>query len=132
MPPYREVMTTTGQNPGQTASPSSSPSSSPTPAPPAAPSSTPSPAATERADLVQALRRHRDFLRFTVRDIDDEQARRRTTVSELTLGGLVKHVAATEKQWAEFIVDGPAPGPDIDWENVDWQDPPEHVKAFME
>ena len=29
----------------------------------------------ERADLVEALRRHRDFLRVTVRDLTDEQAR---------------------------------------------------------
>lgn len=50
----------------------------------------------ERADLLEALRRHRDFLRFTVKDVSDEQARQRTTVSELTLGGLIKHVAATE------------------------------------
>ena len=90
------------------------------------------PVGGERADFLESLRRHRDFLRFTVRDISDDQARQRTTVSELTLGGLIKHVTTTEKQWAEFIVDGPAPRPDIDWENVDWQDPPEHVKTFMD
>ena len=90
------------------------------------------PAGGERNDFVESLRRHRDFLRFTVRDISDDQARQRTTVSELTLGGLIKHVATTEQQWAEFIVHGPAPRPDIDWENVDWQNPPEHVKAFMD
>ena len=38
----------------------------------------------------------RHFLRFTVRDLTDEQARQRTTASELTLGGLIKHVAADE------------------------------------
>lgn len=86
----------------------------------------------ERADLLEALRRHRDFLRFTVKDVSDEQARQRTTVSELTLGGLIKHVAATEQRWAEFIVDGPVKTPTIDWEQVDWQNPPEHVKAFMD
>ena len=91
-----------------------------------------SPPGGERADFLESLRRHRDFLRFTVRDISDDQARQRTTVSELTLGGLIKHVTTTEKQWAEFIVDGPAPRPQVDWENVDWQNPPEHVKAFMD
>jgi uncharacterized damage-inducible protein DinB len=96
------------------------------------PTTAPASTGGERADLLEALRRHRDFLRFTVKGISDEQARQRTTVSELTLGGLVKHVATTEKQWAEFIVDGPAPRPDIDWENVDWQNPPQHVKAFMD
>ena len=86
----------------------------------------------ERADFLESLRRHRDFLRFTVKDLDDDQARQRTTVSELTLGGLIKHVAETERGWTDFIVNGPAERPSIDWENVDWQNPPEHVKAFMD
>jgi uncharacterized damage-inducible protein DinB len=88
--------------------------------------------AGERADLVESLRRHRDFLRFTVRDITDEQARQRTTASELTLGGLIKHVAGTERTWAEFIVDGPAPDPGIDWAAVDWADPPPEVAAWAD
>jgi uncharacterized damage-inducible protein DinB len=62
----------------------------------------------ERRDLLQSLRRHRFFLLQTIRDLDDEQARRRTTASELCLGGLVKHVAHTERQWVRFIVEGPA------------------------
>ncbi|MBB3051113.1 putative damage-inducible protein DinB [Prauserella isguenensis] len=56
----------------------------------------------ERADLAWLLERQRWFLRFTARDLDDEQACRRTTVSELTLAGLVKHVAATERAWVAF------------------------------
>jgi hypothetical protein len=68
----------------------------------------------ERADLVQSLDRHRFFLRNTLRGLTDEQAARRTTVSELTLAGLIKHVTLTERQWAAFILDGPSamPGPD--------------------
>ena len=62
---------------------------------------------TERDDLLESLTAHRGFLLFAVRGITDEQARQRLTVSELTLGGLVKHVAKTEKGWADFIVDGP-------------------------
>jgi uncharacterized damage-inducible protein DinB len=38
----------------------------------------------------------------------DEQAAQRTTASELTLGGIIKHVTATERQWAGFIVSGRA------------------------
>jgi uncharacterized damage-inducible protein DinB len=63
---------------------------------------------TERADILKALTQQRGFLRFTTRDLDDEQAARRTTVSALTLGGLIKHVSATEKAWADFLLDGPA------------------------
>jgi uncharacterized damage-inducible protein DinB len=61
----------------------------------------------ERADLLQALAKHRRFLRTTVRDLTDEQAAQRTTVSELTLGGLIKHVAAAERSWIDFVLEGP-------------------------
>lgn len=62
----------------------------------------------ERADLLAALAQHRHFLRYTTRGLTDEQAAKRTTVSELCLGGLIKHVAMTERQWARFIVEGPS------------------------
>jgi uncharacterized damage-inducible protein DinB len=61
----------------------------------------------ERADLLQTLATHRYFLRHTTRDITDEQARQRTTVSALTLGGLIKHISQVEESWANFVVAGP-------------------------
>jgi uncharacterized damage-inducible protein DinB len=64
----------------------------------------------ERADLLETLSVHRSFLRRTVRDLTDAQARERTTVSELCLGGVIKHVTRMEQRWAEFIVRGPADG----------------------
>ncbi|MFD7905814.1 DinB family protein [Kitasatospora sp. NPDC059722] len=60
----------------------------------------------EREDLVATLGKHRGFLRYTVRDLTDEQAARRTTASELCLGGLIKHVAAVEARWMRFAVGG--------------------------
>jgi hypothetical protein len=68
--------------------------------------STQATATGERADLLASLGECRYFLRYTVRDLTEDQARRRTTVSELTLGGLIKHVTATERQWANFVVEG--------------------------
>ena len=68
----------------------------------------------ERADLLDALDGHRAFLVQTVHGLDDAQARLRPTVSELTLGGLVKHVTATERMWAAFVVEGPAAFPAFD------------------
>jgi hypothetical protein len=65
-------------------------------------------AAGERADLLETLARHRALLRGTVRGLTNEQAAQRTTVSELCLGGLIKHVSATERGWANFIVGGAA------------------------
>jgi uncharacterized damage-inducible protein DinB len=73
-----------------------------------------SPTSGEVADLLETLARHRGFLRYTVRDLTDEQAARRTTVSELCLGGLIKHVASVEQNWVKFILEGPSamPAPD--------------------
>ena len=62
----------------------------------------------ERADLLETLATHRHFLRFTVQGLTGEQARQRTTASELTLGGLVKHVAGTEESWVDFVLEGPS------------------------
>ncbi|HEU0102438.1 MAG TPA: DinB family protein [Mycobacteriales bacterium] len=70
--------------------------------------STPGVLTGERRDLLATLRAHRGFLLQTVRGLTDEQARLRTTVSALCLGGLVKHVAATEAQWVDFIERGAA------------------------
>ena len=71
----------------------------------------------ERADLVETLDKHRGFLRYTVRNLSDEQATQRTTVSALTLAGVVKHVAETESTWARFIEQGPAAFGDASFES---------------
>ncbi|MEV6860956.1 DinB family protein [Streptosporangium subroseum] len=70
---------------------------------------TDAPAATgERADLLAMLTKHRHFLRFTVRDLTDEQAGLRSTASELCLGGLIKHLTSGERSWTDFILNGPS------------------------
>ena len=46
----------------------------------------------EKEDLLTLLADQRAMFLMTMRDLTDEQARQRTTVSELTLGGLLKHV----------------------------------------
>ncbi len=85
--------------------------------------STTEPLAGERGDLLQALAKQRYFLRYTVRDLTDEQAAQQTTASVLCLGGLIKHVALTERQWVNFILDGPSAMGNWDEANVaDWTD----------
>lgn len=69
--------------------------------------------AGERADLLEALAKQRHFLRFTARDLTDEQAGLRTTASALCVGGLVKHVTEVERSWAGFLVEGAANMPDF-------------------
>ncbi|WP_306367666.1 DinB family protein [Nocardiopsis sp. CC223A] len=72
---------------------------------------------TERTSILKMLADQRDFLRHTVKGLDDEQASRRTTDSELTLAGLVKHVTRVEEKWIRFAQDGPPAEP------VDYEDP---------
>jgi uncharacterized damage-inducible protein DinB len=72
----------------------------------------------ERADLLATLAKHRYFLRYTVRDLTDDQAAQHTTASALCLGGLIKHVANTEQSWLNFALrgaEGWALDADFDW-----------------
>ncbi|KAA0022571.1 DinB family protein [Antrihabitans cavernicola] len=59
----------------------------------------------EKLDLLTVLADQRNLLRLTVLRVTDEQARQRTTVSELTLGGLIKHVAQAERASISRIVE---------------------------
>lgn len=98
---------------------------------------TASDAPRERTDLLATLTAHRGFLRQTVHGLIDEQARLRTTASELCLGGLIKHVAATEEQWAAFIVRGPAAMQGSADDEPTWADgfqmgPDETLSALLE
>ena len=79
----------------------------------------------ERADLLESLAKHRFFLRFTARDLTDEQAASRPTVSQLSVGGLIKHVAITEKAWSDFILGRPG-GPTSEAEGSY----AEHARSF--
>jgi pimeloyl-ACP methyl ester carboxylesterase len=100
--------------------------------PPTISGSSSDPATQEPADLVDALRKHRGLFRVTVAGLTDEQARLTPTVSTLSLGGLIKHVTEVEQQWARFVVDGPAPSPDIDWANIDWSNPPPELQQYAD
>lgn len=59
----------------------------------------------EKLDLLHMLADQRNLLRLTVSGLTDEQARQRSTVSELTLGALIKHVANAEAATIGRIVD---------------------------
>ena len=80
---------------------------------------------TERDDLIESLARHRGFLLRTADGLTEEQARRPSTVSALTIASLLKHVADTEEGWIEFAVRGPGAfaesgvyESDVDWAAV--------------
>ncbi|MFI9383906.1 DinB family protein [Kutzneria sp. NPDC052558] len=61
----------------------------------------------EHAELLEALGKHRFFLRYTVQGLTDEQAALTPTASQLCLGGLIKHVTRAEQGWYDFIQHGP-------------------------
>ena len=73
----------------------------------------------EQADLLAALNKHRMLLKRTVRDLTDDKAAKRTTASELCLGGLIKHVAKIETMWQRFATGGAEAmeGGESDWAN---------------
>src|SRR5215207_575979 len=66
----------------------------------------------ERADILDFLGKHRYFLRHTAEGLSDEQANTRSTVSVLTVGGLIKHVTAVERTWADFAQAGSKDAPE--------------------
>ncbi|MBM7770066.1 putative damage-inducible protein DinB [Actinokineospora baliensis] len=88
---------------------------------------------TERADLLQTLTVHRGFLRHTAQGLTDEQAAQRTTVSALTIGGLIKHVASTEAAWYRFMVGGAAgmASVELDWEDEHRMNPGESLETYL-
>ena len=82
----------------------------------------------ERNDILSLLAERRHFLRFTAQGLTDEQANTRSTVSELTVGGLIKHVTEVERGWQDFAVGKPHATADIDFDNPT----PEQIAAFQD
>ena len=84
------------------------------------------PTDAETDNLLRTLADRRAFLMGSAEGLTDEQARSTPTVSTLSVGGIVKHVTATERSWIAFVKEG-APDDDvdyfIDWSAVDWSDP---------
>ncbi|MDX3682259.1 DinB family protein [Streptomyces sp. AK04-4c] len=71
----------------------------------------------ERDDLLALVTDQRTNFLYTVAELDDEGARARTTVSELTLGGLLKHLGSVQRSWLD-VVEGTAPAK-IGWADLD-------------
>jgi uncharacterized damage-inducible protein DinB len=61
----------------------------------------------ERNDLQRALNEHRGLLLRTVRGLTEAQVRLTPTASQLSLGGIIKHVSLVEEGWVRFIEEGP-------------------------
>lgn len=71
----------------------------------------------ERDDLLALVTDQRTNFLYAVEGLDDAGARARTTVSELTLGGLLKHLGLMQRSWLD-VVEGTAPA-DVGWADLD-------------
>ena len=80
--------------------------------------------ADERTTLVAFLDWHRDTLRMKTAGLDAEQLDTALPPSDLTLGGMLKHLAYVEDWWFGInFVGRPATAPfdDVDWDaDEDW------------
>src|ERR1700744_2504402 len=68
-----------------------------------------SPVADERSALREYLAFHQSSSFAVAYGLTDEQARSRPTVSELSIGGLVKHVTAMQRTWRARVAAAPDP-----------------------
>lgn len=83
----------------------------------------------ERTDLLEALHAHRSFLLRTAAGLTDAQARHRSTVSVLSIGGIIKHVTDGEVEWTSFMTGkGLREGESINWAEPD----PAAVAAYQQ
>ena len=57
----------------------------------------------ERANLLAYLEQQRNGIRLTAFGLTDDQARATPTSSALSVGGLIKHVTATERSWMNDV-----------------------------
>lgn len=65
------------------------------------------PLTDERALLLASITQQREAIRNAAYGLTDEQARLAPTAGTLTIGGLVKHVAAMERNWISMVAGEP-------------------------
>lgn len=84
---------------------------------------TPDLTGSDRVLLTQYLDHHRSILVRKAEGLDRDQLSVRLGPSELTIGGLVKHMALVEDAWFhERLLGQPVPEP---WASVDWEADPD-------
>jgi uncharacterized damage-inducible protein DinB len=67
--------------------------------------------------LLAFLSQQREVMRMTAYGLTDDQARTTSTRSPLTVGGLIKHVALTERGWMGNVLQLPPSGSEHDYVN---------------
>ncbi len=75
------------------------------------------PVTDEQDALLAYLDQQRDVLVLTSYGLTDEEARATPARSALSVGGIVKHVTAVEREWMAIVEQRQAPfDPTLDWE----------------
>jgi hypothetical protein len=92
------------------------------------------PVVDEKDGLLAFLAQQRQALRFAVQGLTDEQAAASPTVSALSLAGLIKHAARTERGWIVEIMAGqPLPeSSQRDWGTEFQMEPGETLAGLLE
>ena len=80
----------------------------------------PPPVADERSGLFTFLSHQRELVRTMAFGLTDEQARATPAASSLSVGGVIKHLAMTERSWVARVVGTP-------WPN----DPEKYLSGFV-
>ena len=75
----------------------------------------------ELNDLLHELNDQRRTFRITMRGLTAADAVKRATASELTLGGLLKHLIRCERSWTHILTEQPLPPPGmLDSDQYTW------------
>jgi hypothetical protein len=74
------------------------------------------PVADERTGLLAFLAQQRDVIKLTAYGLSDDEARLTPSASPLSVGGLVKHAATTERGWIDLVVQRDRGGTQDDYE----------------
>jgi len=72
------------------------------------------PFSNERSLLLAFIAQQRDGIRNAAHGLTDDQARLTSTVGDLSIGGLVKHVTAMERQWIAMASATSGDGPQVE------------------
>ena len=90
------------------------------------------PVADEREGLLGFLAQQRHVVRVAAHGLTDDQARATPTCSRLSVGGLVKHVALTERGWVARVSQQPAAGSAAEYEAGFRLGPEETVTSVLD
>lgn len=81
------------------------------------------PMTPENEGILRALREARKLLLITVQGATDAQLTERSTVSELTLGGILNHLTQGERVWTHILTDTTGSVPDGMWDMGQYKAP---------